>query len=269
MNGGKPTPPGGGAQKVAAVRPRSGRAAPAGAPGAVPGGRLLAHVQAERRLMARVFGSCHGAILAATRSSSVPGEFLGALTANESGGRPQATRFEPAVYRHLKAVAGGQETRYGGIRREDLVEELGDKLHPKSDEFHTRHLAPPFAAENGAELAATSDESLRELATSWGYTQVMGYHVLGRSGTVRDLLEPNLHFRLAVRLLAEFAERYQLDLAREFEEMFRCWNAGQPYGATFDPGYAARGLARMEIYRQIAALNQAAAPMNRAAPPNP
>ena len=93
---------------------------------------------------------------------------------------------------------------------------------------------------------------MRELASSWGFTQIMGYHLIGRKGTVRDLLDAAFNFRLAIELLAEFAGRYELDLAREFEEMFRCWNTGSPYGVTFDPEYARKGLVRMEIYREIA-----------------
>jgi hypothetical protein len=69
---------------------------------------------------------------------------------------------------------------------------------------------------------------------------------------VRDLVEPRFHLRLALELLAEFAERYQLDARREFAEMFRCWNTGQPYGQTFAPAYVPKGLRRMEIYRAIA-----------------
>jgi hypothetical protein len=79
----------------------------------------------------------------------------------------------------------------------------------------------------------------------------MGFHVIGRHGTVRDLLEPRFHYHLANQLLAEFAASYQLDLAREFEELFRCWNTGRPDGRTADPAYVANGLMRMEIYRAL------------------
>ncbi len=92
---------------------------------------------------------------------------------------------------------------------------------------------------------------MRELATSWGYTQIMGYHLIGRPGTVLDLVEPRFHFRFALELLADFVERYQLDVTREFAEMFRCWNTGQPYGVTFDPAYVEKGLRRMETYKGL------------------
>jgi hypothetical protein len=160
-------------------------------------------------------------------------------------------RFEPAAYRQLKALAEGKRPAYAGFSRQGLDKELAEMLHPKADSFHEVFLTGVFRAAHARELAASHDEALRELATSWGLTQIMGYHLVGRKGTVRDLLEPRFHFRLALELLAQFAERYQLDLAREFTEMFRCWNTGQPYGETFDPHYVEKGLRRMEIYRSI------------------
>jgi hypothetical protein len=211
----------------------------------------LADAVAERRLVERVSARWHGAIREACHYSSVPPEFLGALVANESGGNPQAVRFEPAVYRHLKAVAEGKRPTYAGLSRRDLDEEVAEMLHPKAGDFHAVFLTGAFRTAHARELAASRDEALRELASSWGLTQIMGYHLVGRSGTVRDLLEPGFHFRLALELLAHFAERYQLDLRREFEEMFRCWNTGQPYGDTFDPHYVERGLRRLRIYRGL------------------
>jgi hypothetical protein len=82
----------------------------------------------------------------------------------------------------------------------------------------------------------------------------MGYHLVGRPGTVRDLLEPRFHFRLALELLAQFAEYYQLDLKDELAELFRCWNTGQPYGQTFAPDYVEKGLRRMATYRTLSDL---------------
>jgi hypothetical protein len=173
---------------------------------------------AERRLVSRVYTRCNEFIQEACRSAPAPEEFLGALTANESGGDATAVRFEPSVYRRLRAVAAGELPRYGGITAPALS-----------------HLA---------------DEDLRELASSWGFVQIMGLHVLGRNRTVRDLLDPRFHYQFANQLLAEFAKSYQLDLSRDFEKMFRCWNSGRPEGRTADPAYVEKGLRRMELYRE-------------------
>lgn len=207
---------------------------------------------AEARLMRRVRGRWGRVVIEALAYSSVPREFLAALIANESGGDPAAVRFEPAVYRHLKAVAEGRRRAYGGVVRPALDAELADMLHPKAEAFHGAFLTEAFRAAHQAQLAAAEDEALRELATSWGLTQIMGYHMVGREGTTRDLRLPRFNLRMALVLLAHFAERYQLDLRREFPEMFRCWNTGQPYGETSDPAYVEKGLLRMRLYAQMA-----------------
>jgi hypothetical protein len=263
MNREMPRPPEGmGTKPVTRTNPRAVTSpAPAGSSPAAsallsPSPQWGRHWNAEARLVRRVFDRCHAVIREASARSSVPAEFLGALTANESGGDPRAARFEPAVYRHLAAVASGASPRYGGVRSGDLSAELAEMLHPKDDAYHQRFLTAPFGANHQREFAALADEALRELATSWGYTQIMGYHMVGRAGTVRDLLDPQIHFRVALELLAEFAEEYQLNLAHEFEEMFRCWNTGQPYGPphgppTTDPEYVANGLTRMNFYAKL------------------
>ncbi len=215
------------------------------------GSRGLDGRKGKDGLLETVRERCHVVMGEACQYSSIPVAFLAALVANESGGNPQAMRFEPAVYRHLKQLAEGHSPRYGGISILGLERELADMLRPKADAFHAAHLSESFATTNSAEIAAMRDEALRELATSWGYTQIMGYHMVGRAGTVRDLLEPRFHFRMALELLSQFIERYQLDPRREFTEMFRCWNTGRPYGETTDPRYAEKGLRRMETYRAI------------------
>jgi hypothetical protein len=213
--------------------------------------------QAEARLVGRVFERCQAEIAEVSKTSSVPPQFLGALTANESAGASGAARFEPAVYRHLAGVAAGASAVYANLRAPEIHRaidrEIQDTLHPKAAEFHARYLTAPFQARSAQEIASLGDEVLRELSTSWGFTQIMGYHVLGRGARVRDLLDPAYHYRLAVELLAEFAHDYALDPGSEFEEMFRCWNTGQPYGKTYDPAYVANGLGRMGLYARFAA----------------
>ena len=239
------------------TRPRTEALVPPSTTGVSPAGSLhsgaVACTEAEHRLVRRVFARCDGFIQEACGSSSVRPEFLGALTAGESGGNPAAVRFEPSVYRHLKAVAAGESPRYVGICASALCEELAEVLHPKTGEFHEKFLNSLFTAGQASELSRLADEALRELASSWGFVQIMGFHVMGRHGTVRDLLEPRFHYHLANQLLAEFAASYQLDLAREFEELFRCWNTGRPDGRTADPAYVENGRRRMELYRELMA----------------
>ena len=230
------------------IRKASG-ASPGRAATAKPAARAEVPRELEQKLLGSVHDRCRAVIVEACRYSSLPAAFLAALVANESGGDPRAMRFEPAVYRHLKSLAAGERPKYAGHDRDSLEREIEEMLHPKSAAFHAHFLSATCGEAPAKALAACRDEALRELATSWGYTQIMGYHLLGRPGTVLDLLAPRFHFRFALELLAEFAERFQLDVTREFAELFRCWNTGQPYGATTDPRYVEKGLRRMEMYR--------------------
>lgn len=205
----------------------------------------------ERELMLRVFVVADRAMRMACAFSSVPVEFLAALVANESGGNARALRFEPAVYDHLAAVAKGARAGYGAVSQKLLEAEMADALHPKAASYHAHFLAESFAERGASALETTADEVLRELATSWGFTQIMGYHMIWRGGEPRELLDPGFHFSMALDLLAQFAESYQLDVGREFRELFGCWNTGRPYGETTDPNYVENGLRRMGVYRQV------------------
>lgn len=226
-----------------------------------PGGsRLLAtaNLPAERRLVQRVFERCNEVIAEACARSSVPAEFLGALAANESGGYGDATRFEPAVYRHLLAVAQGKSPSYGSINVTRLDDEVAELLPANDAALHARYMTHGFAEIHSPEIQRATDDALRQLATSWGYTQIMGYHMVGRPGGVQQLLDPRYHFRMAIWLLSEFAVDYHLDTTRDFEEMFCCWNTGRPHGRTYDPHYVENGMRRMEIYRRLGQIQPAA-----------
>ena len=211
----------------------------------------LPNLSAERRLVQRVFERCDEAITEACAKSSVPAEFLGALTANESGGYRDARRFEPAVYRHLEAVAAGESPAYGSINLANLRDEIAAQLPAGDAGLHGRYMTRGFADIHSGEIAKATDAALRDLATSWGYTQIMGYHMVGRAGDVHQLLDPRFHFGMAVWLLSEFALDFHLDPGRDFEPLFRCWNTGRPRGRTYDPGYVENGLRRMQIYRRL------------------
>jgi hypothetical protein len=223
-----------------------------------PAAPCVPDLAAERRLVQRVFDRCNDSIAKACAQSSVPEEFLGALAANESGGVTDATRFEPAVYRHLVAVAQGQSPAYGSINVADLDREASQLLTANAATFHARYMTRGFAEIHSRQISKAADNVLRELATSWGYTQIMGYHMVGRPGAVRQLLDPSFHFRMAIWLLSEFAIDFHLDPAKNFDELFCCWNTGRPHGRTYDPAYVAKGLGRMEIYRQLRQMQPAA-----------
>ncbi|MGH9434050.1 MAG: hypothetical protein ACRD3T_21180 [Terriglobia bacterium] len=207
--------------------------------------------KAERNLMLRVYEECHVHIIAALADSPIPPELVGGLTANESGGIAQARRFEPGVFEHLKDVADGRSAQYGAIRATDLEEAERALEAVKSPEYHARFLNTVFAATHALSIAELQEDALRALASSWGYTQVMGYHMIGRKGTIQDLCNPDTHYRYAVDLLRDFIREFRLDARKDFESLFHCWNSGRPRGKTFDPAYVPNGLRRSAIYREL------------------
>jgi hypothetical protein len=191
---------------------------------------------ADVALMRRIRARWAGPIAEACRYSSLSDNFIAALIANESGGNECARRFEPHVFAKLKATRDGKATA-------------------------------PHAASGigGGDLKGADDETLTRLAASYGLTQIMGYHLLDSRFKIQDsrweiqnpkcdprrLFDAQFNLQTALRILAEFCQRFNLDPKNEFAEMFCCWNTGQPYGATFDPEYVAKGLARMNIYGEL------------------
>lgn len=176
-------------------------------------------------------------IAAAAGVSSVPAAFLAALIANESGGNVNAKRFEPHVLAALWEVLLGRKTAYGSIARSSLVGYVTSVSVPTVN-------VP-------ANLPANAFQRVDALATSWGLTQIMGYHAIEFSRTIDNLIEPADGLTVCTLMLAGFARSFQLDLAKDFEQMLRCWNGGHPTAATFDPQYVPNGLARMQLWTSL------------------
>jgi len=147
--------------------------------------------------------------------------FWAALTANESGvylvhNTVIPPRFESGHYTHLLSVLDGVVPEWDGITL--------------------------------AMLAGVDDALLRNLASSWGFTQVMAWEMLPHGKAVNDLNSPDTHYQCAAILMNVDIRAFHLDPTADFEKMARCWNGGHPTAATFDPQYVPNLLSRMEIY---------------------
>jgi len=223
--------------------------------------------QTDTEQMLRIRTRWSAQLRAAVAASTVPEAFLAAIVANESGGVPAADRFEQAIFQRLVNVAAGLQIAFAphGIRRPltapwllayaspgelqpaERVAEMGGPPFPP---------AVPDAPARGLQWGL---KRLRELATSYGLTQIMGWHLVEMAGlagwtfTVGDLAQPVANLKAAVLLLSYFGQRYQLDLAKEFSELLYCWNTGLPDGSvpTFDPQYIQNGLRHMAAYAAL------------------
>jgi hypothetical protein len=171
---------------------------------------------------------------------TLPASFLAALIANESGGDANAKRFEPLVLIALWKVLLGRTAAYGSIGGQDIVKFVAFAANIPV-------VAPRL-------LPADAFQRLDSLATSWGLTQIMGYEAIAfqLGATVDALKKPDTELPITVRMLKQFAERNALDLAKDFDQLFDCWNTGRPHAQTADPQYIPNGLARMKIYEALA-----------------
>jgi len=244
----------------------------------------------DAELMALIRTRYGAQLAAACHPSSLPEAFLAAVVANESGGNPAAARPEPAVFTRLVNVAAGHQALFScpGIRKPLSATDLLAYASPgelQPSQIVAEYQGPPFMPYplgTGTEPLPGSPmpgaparglqwglKRLGELATSWGLTQIMGWHLIEMAGyagfrwTVGDLADAGKNLLCAVALFTYFGEHYQLDPVREFEQLLRCWNTGTPDGATFDPMYVQNGLARMAAYSGLAL----AAPTPGAQPP--
>lgn len=162
--------------------------------------------------------------------------FLAALTANESGGDPDASRYEPGVFSALAEVLLDVRQNYGAITAAALSSAI------------------TVPGDLGAEVTVIHGlANLRQLATSWGLVQIMGYHALAFNtpNGVEDLKNPVTALPLACRMFADFRARFNLNLPDDYDALFRCWNTGRPKGVTADPKYVPNGLNRMQLYLQM------------------
>lgn len=195
-------------------------------------------------LMQNIRSRWRTAIAAAVAGTSIPEPFLAGLVGNESGGDPDAKRFEPGVLGHLWEVLLGRKGHYGAVSPTDLKN------------YVASFTATPVTAPTT--LPANAFQRLDELATSWGLTQIMGYHVLEWISipawyrAVDDLRVPESNLRSATLLLTQFANVFELDLSKDLSALLHCWNAGSPNAATFDPDYVSKAIRRMDLYSSLA-----------------
>jgi hypothetical protein len=205
----------------------------------------------DPQLMQSIFSAWQGTIAAAVEGTLVPAELLAALVANESGGNTHAQRFEPAVFTEIAEVLAGKRTVFkpAGISRPlmlaDLVPFVVDAEHSGLS------LVAAGVMFSLNKFYTDAMQRVAELATSYGLVQIMGWHWIefNRPASLR----PEDQLAFAVVLLVYFANKYTLDLAADAAKLFSCWNTGEPGGHTYNPLYVPNGLARMELYRSIAA----------------
>ena len=150
---------------------------------------------------------------------NLPASYLKSLIILESSGKkPAGSRFEKHVYQKLKKVRAGSL---------------------KSFEHITQ-----------AELKDASDEALKNLATSWGPFQIMGYKCIHLKINLSDLRNDK-----AIYYGSKWINMTYGDYLRKgkYRDGFHIHNTGHPYptfgpSKTYDPKYVPRGLRYMKSF---------------------
>jgi hypothetical protein len=151
----------------------------------------------------------------------LPSSYLLSLIVLESSGRKVIPpRFEPHVYERLKEVKQGKRESY-------------------------EHVTP-------AHLADATDDALKNLASSWGPFQLMGYKCLLLGIRVRDIRGSDAVYWGIKWIDLTYGKELK---ERHYKDAFHIHNTGRRYPRigkpfTHDPSYVDRGLTYMQRFEQ-------------------
>ncbi|WP_291728357.1 hypothetical protein [Bernardetia sp.] len=142
-----------------------------------------------------------------------PSEYFKALVLLEcSAKKPAQSRYEPNVFKNLKAVREGKRKKYANLTQKDLKR--------------------------------YSEKELTMLATSWGPLQIMGYHVV-REGLTIDDLNGEKGLQIAIQWCIATYGKYLEE--GDYKNAFHIHNTGKEHplfwkAKTYDPLYVDKGL---------------------------
>ncbi len=167
--------------------------------------------------------------IACDKSHLVVPEFLaGLISVENSRVSSLATRFEPGVYSQLRNLRDFGVIWHKGLPRRN------------------------YNGITRAQLKGMSDDALRNLATSYSYTQIMGWHVMTAplaSYSISELRSSERHLRFAVMLLEHDCGQFLK--TKDYPAVLRIWNTGKPKGETHDPFYVANAVSVAQQYRLL------------------
>jgi len=170
----------------------------------------------EDAIMLQIYHSLHVEIENALSGTEIPPAYMAALISLESvpPGNKNSERFEPFVYSRLL------DLKYRGL---------------------------PYGSLSRRILSEYSDEEIRKFATSYGLTQIMGYHCLEMGCSIDDL-KGRYHLLWAMNWMRK--NYNQMLLKKDWQACFRIHNTGRANGVTARPDYVTRGLLRMAYYQK-------------------
>ncbi len=147
---------------------------------------------------------------------NLPTEFLKALIVLECSGRKKIpSRYEKHVFKKLRMVRDGKKKNYEHIRSKDIRD--------------------------------ATNAALRNLASSWGPFQLMGYKSLKLKIKVQDLKGEKSLFWAIKWINEEYGDYLRRG---KYEEAFRIHNTGRRNGKTHDPNYVSNGMNYIQYFKK-------------------
>lgn len=173
-------------------------------------------LNSEDAMMWRLYKRWHPSIQAAVDGTDISAPYMAAVISLESHppGNPNSKRFEPNIYRKLQALRD-QGTPFGYMKR--------------------------------SALQGKTDTELREMATSHGLVQIMGYHCLHLKCEVSELSGRDQLLWAVAFMQGSYAKAAR---RHDWESCFRIHNTGRHDGKTSRGDYVKRGLIRMRYYQK-------------------
>lgn len=155
-------------------------------------------------------------------SMNLPASYFKALIVLESSGLKNVSpRFEPHVYEKLKAVKNGTLESYEHVTKEDLAD--------------------------------ATDAALRNLASSWGPFQLMGYKCMLMEIKIADIRGTKSVFWGMKWINMTYGDYLR---ERKFNDAFHIHNTGKPFprngkSKTYHPYYVDHGLQYMKKFEEL------------------
>lgn len=152
-----------------------------------------------------------------SKKFNLPAEYLKALIILESSGNKDvSSRYEHHVYKKLDSLRNHQIISY-------------KKLKPY-------------------QLKDVTDAALKNLSTSWGPFQIMGYKCLELGVSVKELRGDSSVYWGVYWIDKEYGQFLK---EKKYKEAFRIHNTGSPTGETFDKKYVAKGIAHINYFNSL------------------
>ncbi len=177
---------------------------------------LACPMNGEDVMMWRLYHALQRDIWQASYGTDIPEAYLATIISLESypPGNQHSKRFEKHIYQRLLKAKQNRQA-FGNI--------------------------------SWTKLRKYNDSQLRQFATSYGLTQIMGYHCLQIGCSIEELSGP-YHLQWAITWMEKKYGKY----ARrgDFQACLRIHNTGRPNGRTYHKNYVQKGLRRIDYYNK-------------------